>query len=148
MAFPQSDIDNWFSYHAPTPEQLVAYNDIRQTAKIFAETVNKHVPDSADKTSAMRKIRESVMAANLAVACNAPSSSTTDPSLPPHQQRVVTEKAELEEKLGKLRTFFNTSTYAAMADAQNGREEQDRLNEQADVMDRYIAILRERIAAF
>jgi hypothetical protein len=74
MAIHQSDIDNWFTYHAPTPEQLVAYNDIRQAAKIYAETVNKHVPDSADKTAAIRKIRESVMAANLAVACNWPLS--------------------------------------------------------------------------
>ena len=69
MAITQADINNWFSYHPPTPEQLVAYNDIRQAAKIYAETVNRHVPDSADKTAAMRKIRESVMAANLAVAC-------------------------------------------------------------------------------
>ena len=67
---------------------------------------------------------------------------------PPHQQRVLVEKVELEEKLGKLRSFFNSSTYAAMAETQSGREEQDRLNEQADIMDRYIAILRDRIAAF
>lgn len=72
----QKDMDNWFSYHAPNPEQLVAYNDIRQAAKIYAETVNKHVPDCADKTAAMRKIRESVMASNLAVACNWPSEET------------------------------------------------------------------------
>jgi len=69
-------------------------------------------------------------------------------SHPPHQQRVLIERAELEEKLGKLRKFFNSSTYAEMADSKNGREEQDRLEEQADIMDRYIAILRERIAAF
>jgi hypothetical protein len=75
MAIPQSDIENWFSYHAPNADQLVAYNDIRQAAKIYAETVNKHVPDSADKTAAMRKIRESAMAANLAVACNWPPPS-------------------------------------------------------------------------
>lgn len=68
----QKEINNWFEYHAPTPEQLIAYNDIRQAAKIYAETVNKHVPDSAYKTAAMRKIRESVMAANLAIACNTP----------------------------------------------------------------------------
>lgn len=73
----QKDIDNWFTYHAPTPEQLVAYNDIRTAAKIYAETVNKHVPDSADKTVAIRKIRESVMAANLAVACNWPEPAQT-----------------------------------------------------------------------
>jgi hypothetical protein len=70
LPFPQTDIENWFSYHAPTPEQLVAYYDIRMAAKIYAETVNKLAPDSADKSAAMRKIRESVMAANLAVACN------------------------------------------------------------------------------
>ena len=67
---------------------------------------------------------------------------------PSHQQRVLIERVELEEKLGKLRSFFNTSTYAAMAETQGGREEQDRLNEQADIMDRYRAILVERIAAF
>jgi hypothetical protein len=69
-------------------------------------------------------------------------------SHPPHQQRVLVERAELEEKLGKLRSFFNSSTYAAMAETQSGREEQDRLQEQADVMDKYRAILVERIAAF
>ena len=69
MAIPQDQIDNWFTYHAPTPTQLVAYNDIRQAAKAYAETVNKSVPDCADKTAAIRKIRDSVMAANLAVAC-------------------------------------------------------------------------------
>jgi hypothetical protein len=142
----QSQINNWFTYHAPTPEQLVAYNDIRQSAKIYAETVNKHVPECADKTAAMRKIRESVMAANLAIACNA---TTADESgLAPHQQRVVAERAELEDKLGKLRSFFNSSAYAAMADTQSGRDEQDRLLEQADIMDRYRAILADRIAAF
>jgi len=65
----QKEIDNWFMYHPPTPEQLVAYNEIRAAAKTYAEAVNKNVPDSADKTVAIRKIRESVMAANLAVAC-------------------------------------------------------------------------------
>ena len=68
--------------------------------------------------------------------------------LAPHQQRVVTEREDLEDKLGKLRSFFNSSTYAAMADSKSGREEQDRLIEQADIMDKYRAILVERIAAF
>ena len=83
----QSEINNWFTYHAPTPDQLVAYNDNRQAAKIYADTVNKHVPDSADKTVAIRKIRESVMAANLAVACNwpAPVNEVKGPSDAPSQ---------------------------------------------------------------
>jgi hypothetical protein len=68
-SFSQEEMDNWFSYHAPTPDQLIAYSAIRTSAKIFAETVNRHVPASADKAAAMREIRGAVMAANLAVAC-------------------------------------------------------------------------------
>ena len=63
------EIENWFTYHAPTAGQLDAYNQIRTAAKYYAEVVNEHVPDCADKTAALRKIRDSVMAANLAVAC-------------------------------------------------------------------------------
>lgn len=63
--------------------------------------------------------------------------------MPPHQHRVLVEKSELEAKLGKLRTFFNSPTYAQLPTG-----EQDRLNEQAHIMDQYIAILRDRIEAF
>ena len=139
----QADINNWFSYHAPVPEQLVAYNDIRQAAKIYAETVNKHVPDSADKTAAIRKIRESVMAANLAVACNWVAAEAAGSVMPPHQQRVLDEKKELDEKSGKLNTFFNTATFDKLSS-----EEQDRLHRQYELMVQYSAVLNERIAAF
>jgi uncharacterized protein len=139
----QADINNWFSYHAPVPEQLAAYNDIRQAAKIYAETVNKHVPDSADKTAAVRKIRESVMAANLAVACNWPAVEVVGTAIPPHQQRVFEEKKELDEKSGKLNTFFNTAIFDKLSS-----EEQDRLHRQYEFMVRYSAVLNERIAAF
>jgi len=65
----QQDIDNWFSYHAPTADTLIHYGTIRDAAKQFAELFNSSVPDCADKTAAMRKLRETVMAMNLAVAC-------------------------------------------------------------------------------
>lgn len=65
----QEDLTNWFSYHAPTPEALVHYESIRGIAKEFAEYFDAAVPDCADKTAAMRKLRETVMAMNLAVAC-------------------------------------------------------------------------------
>lgn len=71
-SFPQSDIENWFSYHAPTPEQLTQYQEIRLAAKVFAEVLNRHVPTGADKTAAMRKLRETTMAANAAIACYVP----------------------------------------------------------------------------
>lgn len=63
--------------------------------------------------------------------------------LQPHQQRVVTEKAELDEKIGKLTAFFNTEMFANLDDA-----EIERLQRQADHMSAYSAVLGERIAAF
>ena len=63
--------------------------------------------------------------------------------LQPHQQRVVTEKEELAEKLVKLLSFFQTPIFAGLSEA-----EQSRLRNQARFMDGYAAVLEERIAAF
>jgi hypothetical protein len=64
-----SVIENWFTYHAPSSDQLVAYDKLRNSAKDFAKAINDLVPDSADKTAAIRKVREAVMTANAAIAC-------------------------------------------------------------------------------
>lgn len=66
----REDIDNWFQYHQPTQSQLIRYFDLRNSAKTLAELFDKSVPDCADKTAAMRHLRETVMAMNLAIACN------------------------------------------------------------------------------
>jgi len=63
------DIDNWFTYHAPTSDQLAAYEKLRNSAKEFAHLINNLVPECADKTAAIRKLREAVMTANAAIAC-------------------------------------------------------------------------------
>lgn len=65
----QDVIDNWFTYHAPTSDQLVSYDKLRSSARDFAKAINDLVPDSADKTAAIRKLRECVMTANAAIAC-------------------------------------------------------------------------------
>ena len=70
----QEELKNWFTYHAPTQDQLKSYETIRSCAKMLAEDFNEAVPDCADKTAAMRKLRETVMAMNLAIACYQKSS--------------------------------------------------------------------------
>lgn len=65
---PPFDLDNIFSYHAPTPEQVVSYNAIREAAKAFAQVVVDNTPASADQSTAIRQIREATMTANAAVA--------------------------------------------------------------------------------
>lgn len=68
--FEQFQLHNWFSYHAPTgPEQLAQYQSIRDAGHVFALTIVQNAPPSADRTAAIRKIREAVMTANAAIAC-------------------------------------------------------------------------------
>jgi hypothetical protein len=62
-------LDNWFTYHAPSSDNLVAYQKLREAARQFAGAINDLVPESADKTAAIRKLRECVMTANAAIAC-------------------------------------------------------------------------------
>jgi hypothetical protein len=64
-------------------------------------------------------------------------------SLAPHQQRVIDELSELDDKLLKLTTFFGTPTFAALA-----AREQQLLRRQEEVMQEYSAILGERVAGY
>jgi hypothetical protein len=68
-SIPQADLLNYFTYHAPTPAQLVQYHEIRTAALIFAETINRHVPAGADKSAAIRLVREATFTANAGIAC-------------------------------------------------------------------------------
>jgi hypothetical protein len=65
----QADIDNWFTYHAPTDAQAVKYNNIRDAGKFLAEVILDNTPINADQSAAIRKVREAVMTANAGIAC-------------------------------------------------------------------------------
>ena len=62
-----AQVDDWFTYHAPTPGQQHALQDLREGARIFAHMMLTLVPAGADRTVALRKLRESVMTANAAI---------------------------------------------------------------------------------
>lgn len=61
----------------------------------------------------------------------------------PHQERVVAERADLDEKRAKLSAFIDGQVFETLDAA-----EQDRLRRQQDAMSVYSDVLRERIAAF
>lgn len=62
----------------------------------------------------------------------------------PHQERVVSERKELGEKLDKLKAFIEGSPiFKSLPE-----EERHRLNRQFDAMAEYYSILGQRIAAF
>jgi hypothetical protein len=62
------DINNIFSYHAPTTEQRFKYEVIRAKAKELGQVIVDNTPVSADQTAAIRLLREAVMTANAAIA--------------------------------------------------------------------------------
>jgi hypothetical protein len=63
------DLQNWFTYHPPTAEDVDRYLSIREGALQFARVINEECPNGPDKTTAIRKVREAVMTANAAIAC-------------------------------------------------------------------------------
>ncbi len=65
-------------------------------------------------------------------------------SLPPHQQRVLDEKQDLDIRITKLDEFIQRNALFRQLDS----EEQARMRRQLDVMREYAVILGERIASF
>lgn len=63
--------------------------------------------------------------------------------LAPHQQRVVDEQAELDDRRAKLTAFYSTPIFHGLPES-----EQSRLLRQGVAMRTYSEILGERIAAF
>lgn len=67
------DLDHVFTYHAPTAEQIPKYEELRAAAKDFAATIRRLTPPCADQTAAMRKVREALATANMAIALDGKS---------------------------------------------------------------------------
>lgn len=65
-----SQLETWFSHHPPKDEATVQrYAKVRQAGKDLAITILENTPPSADQSAAIRKVREAVMTANAAIAC-------------------------------------------------------------------------------
>jgi hypothetical protein len=71
-----------------------------------------------------------------------------DMAMPAHQQRVLLERFELDDKLAKLRDFVTSQGAAAAIFKSLPAEEQQALADQLDAMEHYSACLALRIARF
>ena len=69
MGVTEGDVKRWFTYHEPNEDQLAKYAVIRNTAKSLAFVILDNTPAGADQSAAMRLLRECVMTANAAIAC-------------------------------------------------------------------------------
>lgn len=68
MPLTLSSIEDMFTYHAPTSDQIPKYEAIREAARLFGAVILENTPPSADQTAAIRLLRQAVMTANQGVA--------------------------------------------------------------------------------
>lgn len=66
--FTEEVVDDIFSYHKPTAEQLPKYEAVRSAARDFAKILVANTPSSPDQSVAIRALRECVMTANASIA--------------------------------------------------------------------------------
>lgn len=65
----KEEVDHAFTYHAPrSGAEIAFYEEYRESARGLAHYLLANLPETADRTIALRKLQEAVMAANLACA--------------------------------------------------------------------------------
>lgn len=65
-----SQIENIFTYHAPQPNQIERYTQIREQAKSLAYLIDNLCPNSREKSLAQTNLEQAVMWANASIARN------------------------------------------------------------------------------
>jgi hypothetical protein len=63
-----SDLENRFTYHAPTSAKVVTHEDIRFACLGLANLINDDVPEGREKSLAITHLEEVMMWANAAIA--------------------------------------------------------------------------------
>lgn len=61
------DVDLWFTYQAPTDDQIKRMTIVRNAAKEMAHRMVDEIPDGPSKTKAIQDLRETVMRGNLGI---------------------------------------------------------------------------------
>lgn len=67
-ALTLGNVEDCFTYHGPSGMTLEAMNMVRESSIAMAKAILRVVPDCADRSTALRKLREARMWANSALA--------------------------------------------------------------------------------
>lgn len=133
---PSTTIKYFAFAHLPPKMQAVS-----KPIGELATALEALLPDGPEKSAGMRKLLE---AKDCFVRCALDMPEPAASMLPPHQQRVLDEKADRDGEISRLDAFINASPVFATLPT----DEQARLRRQLDVMRELSVILGERIANF
>lgn len=67
-----------FEYLKPTDSQVARMARVREAAKVYADILDKELPDGADKTFVLRAHRSNAMWANVAITRQADGAPRVD----------------------------------------------------------------------
>ena len=67
----QRELDNFFNVHGLIGSKSICIDEVRNAGRFFAEMLYRLVPKCADRTAAIRKIREAVWTVFFAIASDA-----------------------------------------------------------------------------
>jgi len=144
---PSTTIKYFDFAHLPAHLQAVS-KPIGELANLFEQQLT----DNPEKSAGMRKLLEA-KDCFVRAALEAPRPVDQHPApgaahpgysmMQPHQQRVVDEYAELDSRLAKLISFFDTPLFSGLADA-----DKELLVSQGEAMQQYSTILLKRILTF
>ena len=95
MRISKDQIEKWFTYQKVDPSKTPDFIEIREKAKELAYSILRCSPPSPDQSAAIRKLREVVMTANAAIACEMEES----PVYEALSQVVITDEDQMEEPL-------------------------------------------------
>lgn len=107
----------------------------------LAEKLETLLPDGPEKSAGMRKLLE---AKDCFVRCALDMPEPATSTVPPHQQRVIDEKAARDGEISRLAAFIDGNAMFTTLPS----DEQARMRRQLNVMRDLSVILGERIAAF
>ncbi len=61
------EIVDLFRYHAPSPDMTAKFDQVRGAIESAALVIDECCPPGADRTAAMRKLKEAQMTANASI---------------------------------------------------------------------------------
>ena len=77
-----------FEYLQPTTMQINDMHDARYAAKMYANALERLLPDGPDKTYILRQLREVAMWVNIAITRNPDGSPRRSPEVPVNEEGV------------------------------------------------------------
>lgn len=66
----EDTLDEHYTYHAPASDDVHRHQKVRTVGRYLAGTILANAPCSDERDNALDRVREAVMWANAAIACN------------------------------------------------------------------------------